>query len=371
MVFYSIFKRRKKNGKGHYWYYSYTDPARNVRVQKRCLGCATKREAYEYIGKLPKQIESGIIFKNYAADYIERYEEQKTVKGYSVKKSSVKTRQTQLNILVSHWGEKKLASITTRDFENWLNHLDKRNATKNLILIVARSLFDFAVKDNIIMKNPLEKIKPFSANFKVKEVLSDSDIKTMFPFDFKKLEEIYGSATLGACFILMLSSGIRRGEAAALRWSDLDFGKNALSITKQWSVTDGVSSPKQNEIRYIIIPSQTTSFLKELKSLKNASDDDLMFDFDGLRVTPERFNKLKRISESMIGKSITPHCLRHTYNSRMRDIFLGSGTGENVLRAFTGHKSEKMTDHYTHKEAQRRINALSGYQADVDKMFGG
>ena len=96
-----------------------------------------------------------------------------------------------------------------------------------------------------------------------------------------------------------------------------------------------------------------------------------MFDFDGLHVTPERFNKLKRISESMIGKSITPHCLRHTYNSRMRDIFLDSGTSENVLRAFTGHKSEKMTDHYTHKEAARRINALSGYQADVDKVFGG
>ena len=111
MVFYSIFKRKKENGKGHYWYYCYTDPVRNVRVQKRCLGCATKREAYEYIGKLPKQIESEIIFKNYAAGYIERYEEQKNVKGYSVKKSSVKTRQTQLNILVSHWGEKKLASI--------------------------------------------------------------------------------------------------------------------------------------------------------------------------------------------------------------------------------------------------------------------
>lgn len=235
MVFYSIFKRKKENGKGHYWYYCYTDSVRNVRVQKRCLGCATKREAYEYIGKLPKQIESEIIFKNYAAGYIERYEEQKNVKGYSVKKSSVKTRQTQLNILVSHWGEKKLASITTRDFENWLNHLDKRNATKNLILIVARSLFDF----------------------------------------------------------------------------------------------------------------------------------------DGLHVTPERFNKLKRISESMIGKSIPPHCLRHTYNSRMRDIFLDSGTSENVLRAFTGHKSEKMTDHHTHKEAERRINALSGYQANVDKMFGG
>lgn len=46
MVFYSIFKRKKENGKGHYWYYCYTDPVRNVRVQKRCLGCATKREAY-------------------------------------------------------------------------------------------------------------------------------------------------------------------------------------------------------------------------------------------------------------------------------------------------------------------------------------
>ena len=46
MVFYSIFKRKKENGKGHYWYYSYTDPVRNVRVQKRCLDLYCKTGSY-------------------------------------------------------------------------------------------------------------------------------------------------------------------------------------------------------------------------------------------------------------------------------------------------------------------------------------
>lgn len=46
MVFYSIFKRKKENGKGHYWYYCYTDPVRNVCVQKRCLDLYCKTGSY-------------------------------------------------------------------------------------------------------------------------------------------------------------------------------------------------------------------------------------------------------------------------------------------------------------------------------------
>ena len=60
------------------------------------------------------------------------------------------------------------------------------------------------------------------------------------------------------------------------------------------------------------------------------------------------------------GKNITPHCLRTTYNTYMRQ-----NISESLLRLQLGHKSEAMTDRY---DRGQLIDKLLPYQGEREKI---
>ena len=55
--------------------------------------------------------------------------------------------------------------------------------------------------------------------------------------------------------MLMMLSGLRRGEATALQWNDIDFANNKISVTKSFNFKTGeFKAPKNGKARVVSVP---------------------------------------------------------------------------------------------------------------------
>lgn len=369
---YNLFKRKSKSSKGYDWYYTYTDPHTGVRKQKRCKDCATLKEARAFIESLPKAVFKSVSFGNFAEGFYDdggRWITEREKRGYAVKKATLYKKENMLrNIILPQWQYKDIAKITTKEIIEWTDALQYSNEGKNHILAAMKDIFKAAFSDGLIPFNPLSEAPHYKPNPKEKETLTDEEIGKCFPRSLEKLEELYGGE-VGICALVMLTSGIRMGEAVALQWGCFDSELNGIKIIRQWGVLDGFGAPKKKEYRSIILPAEVGALLSELKKQKNGQPDDFVFTVDGRHLEARDFAGMIKTIKKLTGKHITAHCLRHTYNTKMRNIFLREGIGEDVLRALTGHKSINMTDHYDHPLLDAKMRALAEYRPAVDGFF--
>lgn len=99
-----------------------------------------------------------------------------------------------------------------------------------LAAISAKSLTDplryavsWAYKNGLILRNPLANAKLPKITKREQRILNEQDIKEI-------IEE--SSPSFRIPVMLALYGGLRRGECAGLRWSDVDFQRNTLTINR-------------------------------------------------------------------------------------------------------------------------------------------
>ena len=63
-------------------------------------------------------------------------------------------------------------------------------------------------------------------------------------------------------------------------------------------------------------------------------------------------------------RRLTVHCLRYTYNTRMKTKLPGD-----ILREFLGHRSIGMTDHYDNPILLERLQAFQDMRSNVEQFW--
>lgn len=156
-----------------------------------------------------------------------------------------------------------------------------------------------------------------------------------------------------------LFTGMRRGEIVGLKWSDINFDKQCLSVNRSIYKPRGEKSiekePKSHSsIRTIAIPNCLCETLKELKKcqeLYSLSIDtwrnlDYVFtDNVGNVMNPQ--TPTKQFSKFLARhnfRHLKFHCLRHTSAT----VLLASGCDIKTVSARLGHSSIETTDIYVH-----------------------
>ena len=161
--------------------------------------------------------------------------------------------------------------------------------------------------------------------------------------------------------LLCLYSGLRIGELIALRWSDIDFTKGLLTVSK--SCHDGkagliIDEPKTATSRRVMpLPKQ---LLPILKSIKKKSDSLFVVSANGKPVSVRSY---QRSFELLLKKLKIPHkgfhSLRHTFATRA----LECGMDVKTLSEILGHKHPTVTlNLYAH--------SLMEHKADMMNMLG-
>ena len=163
--------------------------------------------------------------------------------------------------------------------------------------------------------------------------------------------------------ILCLYSGLRIGELIALKWSDIDFAKGFLTVSK--SCHDGkngliIDEPKTATSRRMIpLPKQ---LLPILKGIKKKSDSPFVVSANGKSVSVRSY---QRSFELLLKKLKIPHkgfhSLRHTFATRAIEC----GMDVKTLSEILGHKNPTVTlNRYAHslmehkKEMMNKIGKL-------------
>ena len=161
-------------------------------------------------------------------------------------------------------------------------------------------------------------------------------------------------------FRLMLGTGLRRGEALALRWSDVDLNGGALRVRGSLGRTSAglsVDAPKtEKSRRFVTLPRSAVEVLRgqrvrqaeeRLRAGIAWTDCGLVFTTEsGTPLEPR--NVLRRF-QTVAGRlgleGVGLHTLRHSAAS----FLLAAGTHTKVVQEHLGHSSYAITaDIYSH-----------------------
>lgn len=371
-----IKKYTTKNGETRYLFQTYLgiDPATGKERRTTRRGFKTMKEAKQAERNLLLDVEENGLpsnqsdgfqdptFEKLASLWLENY---KT----TVKPSTFENVQSKVEKMTEeHFKELKLKKITVAYCQRVVIELSKSYVLYNHYLSVINRIFKYAVLMDVINSNPFDKIiKPKSrqtqrkGNFLTKEELKE----------FLKLAQ---NTTLSYFFPLvhlMSYTGLRQGEALALKWSDIDFENKKITVNKtaaRIKEKQTLQTPKtKNSKRVISIDSATLSILKRWKKdqikiyFKNGKhfEGDENFIFTNQRGEWVHIHNFIRYFKRFIAdhklKQITPHGLRHTHAS----LLFSAGVEPKNISDRLGHSTVQITlDLYTHITEEQRSDTV-------------
>lgn len=101
----------------------------------------------------------------------------------------------------------------------------------NTKLLRIRAFFNYMVECEVITKNPAHRIKMQKEDVKI-GVFTDEQIRQMLNFyrRIKQREKGYVAYRDYMIIVTILGTGIRRGEIINLKWSDIDFINQSISV---------------------------------------------------------------------------------------------------------------------------------------------
>jgi integrase len=272
--------------------------------------------------------------------------------------------------LVPLLGSRALDRIRPSDVEALI--VAKREAglapsTVRTVYTVLRAALDVAVRDGLLRRNPAAVVKRPTVERRDAAYLTADEAQHL-------LEAIRGDR-LDPLFRLMLATGLRRGEALALHWADVDLDAGVLRV--RWTLTRTsrglqLGEPKTDRSRRTVPLPRSAVELLRVHRIRQADDratagaiwrdNGLVFTTE-LGTPLEPRNVLRRfelLAQRAGPKGVHLHTLRHSAAS----FLLAAGTHTKVVQEHLGHSSYAITaDIYSHvgpaqqREAADRLDA--------------
>ncbi len=269
-----------------------------------------------------------------------------------------------------HLFNKQLNKVTSWDIESWRSkrHKDGLNVTtSNRYIGTLKAMFNRAVEWEVIEHNPIAKIKKQkSDNRAIVRYLStdeearlraslrsrDRRLAESNPFyaggRFVSLKAILGGYAdhIHPMILLLMNTGMRRGEMFNLRWQDVDF------INKRITVIGNTS--KTGQTRYIPLNVEAFNVL-QMWSKQTQRENGFVF----IGKNGSRFTNIDKAWKVLLREAkindFRLHDLRHHFASRL----VSAGVDLNSVRELLGHSDIKMTLRYAHLAPGRLIDAVA------------
>lgn len=252
--------------------------------------------------------------------------------------------------LIPYFGKAKISDIRQIDIQKYFNTVktdqDKPLAKSTLDKqkIILKSMFDAAIDNDLCYKNPVKNIKY--------QHISESTEKNVYSREeVSKIIE-YAKEHDRIDIVLMLETGIRRSELLGLQWNDIDFTSRSMHIQRAVVQTKGkiVIDKTKTETSDRIIPF-STDLSEYLKS--KASNSIYVIGTDKPQ-SPSTYAKhfksfMSKMSEDIKCPALTPHELRHTYGTLLRE----SGVDIYTIQKVMGHSDISVTASiYVHNDLE-------------------
>ena len=248
------------------------------------------------------------------------------------------------NYIIPYFKNAFIQDITQVNIKEFINSIsDRSQSLLDKIIICLRGIFETAIDNDIISKNPCRNITAKSRAQKEKKRTYDREtVETLCSSDHK----------YALLVNILLKMGLRCSEMCGLRWEDVDLDKGIMSINQALTTEGGqifIDEPKtHNSARRLTIPEDL------LQRLRTNAGRGYIAMLNGHHITPNHFGdrQLEAFYNSMNvpkNQRLAPHELRHTCGTLLyketKDIY-------HVSR-FLGHSDIGITTKiYVHSEMQ-------------------
>jgi len=346
------------------------DPATGDRKQKTKGGFKTKKEAQTACATLALELDQGTYVKEVGKTFKDFAEEWLVIYSNTgrVKVSSISLREYQSSKLMTYFRFEKIKDITRKKYQDALFKLKEsglHGSTLNGINTTGRMIFKKAVEMGYIKNDPTQyavvprsqqTVEEVEGEVEIPKYLEKSELSTLL--ETARLKGLHSDYVV---FKLLAYSGMRLGELCALKWSDIDFGNHAISITKTYynknsnAINYILQTPKTKTSKRVISIDETVlESLEQHKSIQNIykmehrdnyHDENFVFinsrRYPGyprpLNLFEDRMKRLLKLAN--LNQILTPHSLRHTHTSLLAEA--GVGLAEIMDRL--GHKDDATT----------------------------
>lgn len=342
----------KKNGKTYYKFRISlgTDPSTGKQLKIRRSGFVSRLEAEKAYIKLreeaPRMARSNPTFEDVFKRLLD-------IKKFSSKESTlIKLDNLYKNHFKATLGGLKISTINSSMLQDTLIQLYSTYTSAHKMFSVVEQVFALAYRERLILENPCDFITKPKLKNKIKtDNFYTKDELNLFLEEAKKQL----SHQWYVFFHLLAFSGIRRGEALALFWSDLN--DNVLSINKTITFTSAGfavdDTPKTNESnREILLDPITVDLLNSLEHESKFIFSNSKGSFITSSQPIRQLHKIKNI------RYISPHGFRHTHCS----LLFSAGASLSEVQERLGHKDIKTTlQIYNHVYKEDKQSALDKF----------
>lgn len=354
----------ERNGK-----YTYTErfldeltgKTRRLSVTLDKMTAKAKKEAYEQLSQKWEKVRSGAnltlsgVNERYLRYVQQNFKEQTYIQA--------KRRGDRLLTMI---GDVKVDQLTAGYIEDQLQASIQKNATINLYLKRLKTMLKWAFTKGYTTNEVYKKLSMLPVKKPKKEDISEKYLEA------DEIQKILAAIEEPHNLYLtkfLLFTGCRIGEAIALDMDDIDFRNKLIHITKNMSdITHKISTPKTaasfRDIRMqpelILLCRQIRQMtLKDRLMFPEADRTAFILNDEGRRVSANTYQQhFGSLCESVLGRRLTPHALRHTHVS----ILAEKGISLDMIARRLGHETSAITRqiyyHVTKKQKEKDYAAM-------------
>ena len=317
-------------------------------------------------------------------EYCERFLERRAL-GKEVAETTQKRQRWQFKAASRHIGKANLASITPAMLDDMyiamlkgdtLSGKPSSGSYVNQIHDNITLVFEQAIKEGILVKNPCDGANPPKMDTKEKRALNPDRAHVFIAMlDEKNDRE--------CAYLLAITMGLRRGEICGLSWGDIDFERGIVDISHSYDTLGNLKETKTKAgMRLLPLPENVAEALKIHKEaqaaryaktnsyrkpyegyIEQTDESPVVSDKYGTRLLPSTLSRWWTEDRTKYGlEGWCLHELRHTYLT----MLALSGVHPKVMQELAGHYSSQITmDIYTHVNMDAKRDAV----AAVSKAF--
>ena len=269
-------------------------------------------------------------------------------------------------------GDIKLPEITSAQISALLLDMQgkgKAHATVVKVYTILNSLFKMAYLSDMIARNPMDKVerpKPRKDEIKPQtaQAYTAQEVRDI-------LTALEGEPLKWRAFIhLLIDTGVRRGEALAVQWEDIDFQENTILICRNLCYTPDkgiyLDTPKNGRCRMVDVGEDTLQLLKQIREQQGAGGKYIFTQDNSLEpmhpTSPTHY--FRQFSKRNGIKDFHPHKLRHTFAS----VAITAGADVVSVSETLGHSDTAVTLRmYTHANDESRRRASRIFRDAIQK----
>ncbi len=252
-------------------------------------------------------------------------------------------------------GQRRLSEVTPLDIQTIYSGLTERGLSARTVRYahsLLRQALEQAVQWQMLQQNPAQRVDlPRQRR---------EEMRALSPQEARQFLEAVAGTRYGALFEVLLTTGLRPGEALGLKWTDVDLEEaGRLTVQRAYAPGRGFEEPKTPRARRTVpLPASTVQTLRRhrkqqaedrLKAGPKYEDNGLLFTGENGRPVHYR-NLVRRHFKPLLKEAGLPETLRlYDLRHSCATILLAAGENPKIVSERLGHASVTLTlDTYSH-----------------------